>query len=144
MEATTTSTRTSHERDDKSMGADVTMIPLVDMMNDDCLHAMDNLIDISLASLPITCDDFAVDMLCPKCLQCSPIVASKMLNNSSFKCLVCNNVAMLSNEIAPIAFSNFRYFRVPMLRIFHPSLCMLPIHIFHTSHLLLVRLVMCK
>ena len=38
MKATTTSTPTSHERDYKGMGVDVTMIPLVDMMNVDCLH----------------------------------------------------------------------------------------------------------
>ena len=222
MEATTTTTPTSHERDDKGMGVDVTMIPLVDMMNDDCLHALDETIDVTYASFPFTCDvlpcthiehvdssicdDIAIDMLCPKCLQYSPIVASKMLNNCSFKCLVCNNVemldnefapmasslfgdfscahidnhdhvfralcnkclnyspivaskmlnncsfkclvcnnvAMLSNEIAPIAFSPFGDFPFSMLRKFNTSLCMLPIHIFHLSHFLLVRLVMCK
>ena len=35
-----------------------------------------------------------------------PIVASKILNNCSFKCLVCNNVDILAYEIAPIAFSH--------------------------------------
>ena len=162
MEATTTTTPTSHERENKGIDIGVcdAMIPLVDMMSD-CLHAMDATFDIAYESFTFPCDtlplhhvdhedlidcnDIAIgmpcyecftfspiacnmltncsfpcvasndendtmNMLCPTCLNYSPIVASKMLNNCSFQCLVCNNVCMLANEIAPIAFSNFGEF----------------------------------
>jgi hypothetical protein len=46
-------------------------------------------------------------MFCSKCLQYSHINATKMLNTCSFQCLVCHNVNILVNEIAPIALSNF-------------------------------------
>ena len=121
MEAPTTSTPTSHERDYKGMGVDVTMIPLVDMMNYGCLHAMDDSIDVTYDSFffpcdtlfetnvdhvesPI-CDNFAMSMPCFECFHFSPIVACNMLNNFSFTCVVCNNVDILAYEIAPIAFS---------------------------------------
>src|SRR5664279_2482023 len=57
MKAPTTTTPTSHERDYKgtNIGVDDAMIPLVDMMNDDCLHVMDAPIDISHAILTTTC-----------------------------------------------------------------------------------------
>ena len=123
MEAPTTSTPTSHERDYQGMGVDVTMFPLVDMMNYDCLHAMDDSIDVTYDSflfpcdtlfetnvdhveLPI-CDGFAMSMPCYECFHFSPIVACNMLSNFSFTCVACTNVEMLDNELAPIAFSNF-------------------------------------
>ena len=52
-------------------------------------------------------NDQMLNMFCATCLQYSPINATKMLNNCSFQCLVCHNVNMLVNEIAPIALSNF-------------------------------------
>jgi hypothetical protein len=51
-------------------------------------------------------DTTTLNMLCNKCMQLSPIVACKMLNNCSFQCLACNNVNILVNEIVPIAISN--------------------------------------
>ena len=38
------------------MGLDVTMIPLVDMMKDDCLHVMDEPIDVTYDSFLFPCD----------------------------------------------------------------------------------------
>jgi hypothetical protein len=52
-------------------------------------------------------NDKNLNMFCAKCLQYSPINATKILNIFSFQCLVCNNVNMLVNEIAPIALSSF-------------------------------------
>ena len=74
--------------------------------------------------------DHAFRALCNKCLNYSPIVATKMLNNCSFKCLVCNNVAILSNEIAPIAFSNFGDFSCAYVENFPPF----TLHVHH-SHI---------
>ena len=152
MEAPTTTTPNSHERENKcnDMGVDDAMISLVDMMDCDCLHAMDDTLDVTYESFIFPCDDLtlhnvdhvelykcddiAIDMscyeafifptiacndthhmvdkndccvatnlminfsfpmfvdnhastmnmLCHKCLNYSPIVASKMLNNFSF------------------------------------------------------------
>jgi hypothetical protein len=50
--------------------------------------------------------DKILNMVCAQCLQYSSINATKMLNNWSFKCLVCNNVNMFENKKAPIALSN--------------------------------------
>jgi len=147
MEAPTTSTPTSHERDYQGMGVDVTMIPLVDMMNYDCLHAMDDSFEVTYDSflfpcdtlfetnvdqveLPI-CDDFAMSMPCYECFYFSPIVACNMLNNFSFTCVACTNVEMLDNEIAPIAFSILETFHFLLWTLFHPSLCIVTIHICH-------------
>nr|XP_051216091.1 uncharacterized protein LOC127333725 [Lolium perenne]XP_051216092.1 uncharacterized protein LOC127333725 [Lolium perenne]XP_051216093.1 uncharacterized protein LOC127333725 [Lolium perenne]XP_051216094.1 uncharacterized protein LOC127333725 [Lolium perenne]XP_051216095.1 uncharacterized protein LOC127333725 [Lolium perenne]XP_051216096.1 uncharacterized protein LOC127333725 [Lolium perenne]XP_051216097.1 uncharacterized protein LOC127333725 [Lolium perenne]XP_051216098.1 uncharacterized p len=55
-------------------------------------------------------NDKILNMFCDIYLQYSPINATKMLNTCSFQCLVCNDVNMLVNEIAPIALSNFRDF----------------------------------
>ena len=59
MEATTTTTPTSHERENKGndISVDDAMIPLVDMMNCDCLHAMDDTFDIAYDSFIFPCDD---------------------------------------------------------------------------------------
>ena len=62
MEATTTSTPTSHERHKKgNMGVNDAMIPLVDMMNcvddeNDLLHGMDDFCDITYDSFSFPCD----------------------------------------------------------------------------------------
>ena len=108
----------------------------IDMPCFECFHfsPIVNSNMMTNCSLPMFVEnhDHTFRTLCNKCLTYSPIIASKMLNNCSFKCLVCNNAEILSNEISLIAFSNFGIFPVPMLRIFHPSLCMLPIHILHT------------
>src|SRR3954465_13372465 len=62
-----------------------------------------------------------LNMLCTRCLQYSSILASKMMNNCSFQCLVCNKVNELVNEFAPIKFSHIEDFaivhvnHVPML-----------------------------
>jgi hypothetical protein len=54
--------------------------------------------------------DKILNMFCAQGLQYSPINAAKMLNDCSFKCLVCNNVDMFENEKAPIALSNNKDF----------------------------------
>ena len=46
-------------------------------------------------------NDKTLNMFCAKCLQFSPINASKMFNNCSSQCLVCNNVNIIVNDIAP-------------------------------------------
>ena len=160
MEAPTSSTPTSHEREYQGMGVDVIMIPLVDMMTFDCLHAMDDLVDSSYdtflfpcdtlfqtnvnhVELPI-CDDFSMSMPCFECFHFSPIVACNMLNNFSFKSVACNNVEMFDNEIAPIAFSHIGDVYFHLWTLFHPSLCIVTIHICHIFQLILVCLVMCK
>ena len=57
MKAPTTTTPTSHEKDNKGMGVDVTMIPLVDMINDDSMHVMYETIDVTYDSFLFPCDD---------------------------------------------------------------------------------------
>ena len=71
-------------------------------------------------------NDTTLDMFCTRCLQYSHINASKMLNNCSFQCLVCKNVNVLVNEIAPIALSHngdFAYIHVA-----HVPMHTLPTH----------------
>jgi hypothetical protein len=78
MEATTTSTPTSHERDYKGMHIGVdddAMIPLVDMMTCDNLHVMDDDIDIIYAPIIFT----------------FPPIACNMLNTCSFPYITCND-----------------------------------------------------
>ncbi len=70
-------------------------------------------------------NDKILNMFCAKCLQYSPISATKMLNTCSFQCLVCNDVNMLVNEIAPIALSNFgdfAYIHVEHVPMFTPHI----------------------
>ena len=67
-------------------------------------------------------DDDATYMLCPRCFYFSPIIASKMLNNCSFKCLLCNDESLISYENAHIAFSKFGYFSFCHVENFSPSL----------------------
>ena len=59
MSATTTTTPTSHERYYKgnNIGVDGdAMLPLVDMMNCDDLHAMDDTFDVTYARFIFPCD----------------------------------------------------------------------------------------
>ena len=93
------------------MGVDDAMIPQVDMMNYDDLHAMDDTFDITYESflfpcdaLPLedthmvhvahvelfSCDDIAIDMPCYSRFI-FPIVACNMMKNCSFKCIACND-----------------------------------------------------
>ncbi len=70
-------------------------------------------------------NDTILNMFCEKCLQYSPISATKMLNTCSFQCLVCNDVNMLVNEIAPIAlshFGDFAYIHVEHVPMFTPHI----------------------
>src|SRR3954469_9800735 len=91
-----------------------------DADNDAC-HVVTNL--KNNCSFPIFVDnnDKTLNMFCTRCLQYSSILASKMMNNCSFQCLVWNKVNVLVNEIAPIAFSHKEDFtivhvnHVPML-----------------------------
>nr|XP_051184036.1 uncharacterized protein LOC127298121 isoform X2 [Lolium perenne] len=150
MEPTTSTTPTSYERDYKGtyMGVDDAMIPLVDMMIYECLHELDDPIAMSYASFTFPCDtcdttivdhveivacdnltmpcyDTNLNMFCATCLQYSPISATKMLNTFSFQCLVCHNVNMLVNEIAPIAlsqFGDFAYIHVEHVPMFTPHI----------------------
>ena len=107
MEATTTTTPTSHERENKGIDIGVcdAMIPLVDMMSD-CLHAMDATFDIAYESFTFPCDtlplhhvdhedlidcnDIAIGMPCYECFTFSPI-ACNMSTNCSFPCIACND-----------------------------------------------------
>ena len=108
MEATTTTTPTSHEKDYKGMntGVDDESVPLVDLHNCDDLHAMDDTFDIAYESflfpcdaLPLhnvdhvellDCDDISIDMPCYRRFI-FPIVACNMMNNCSLKCVACND-----------------------------------------------------
>jgi hypothetical protein len=136
LEAPTTTTPTSHERDYKGndMGVDDAMIPLVDMMNCDCLHAMDDCSDISYASFTFpcddlvptnddhvesfACDDIAIDMPCYRCFIFPPVIASNMLNNCSFRCLDCNdamNACVVTNLMNNCSFPMFvRNYDIPL------------------------------
>nr|XP_051228399.1 uncharacterized protein LOC127345890 [Lolium perenne] len=70
-------------------------------------------------------NDKMLNMFCATCLQYSPISATKMLNTFSFQCLVCNDVNMLVNEIAPIAlshFGDFAYIHVEHVPMFTPHI----------------------
>nr|XP_051207205.1 uncharacterized protein LOC127322837 isoform X2 [Lolium perenne]XP_051207206.1 uncharacterized protein LOC127322837 isoform X2 [Lolium perenne] len=150
IEPTSSTTPTSYERDYKGtyMGVDDTMIPLVDMMIYECLHELDDPIAMSYASFTFPCDtcdttivdhveivacdnltmpcyDTNLNMFCATCLQYSPINATKILNTCSFQCLVCNDVNMLVNEIAPIAlspFGDFAYIHVEHVPMFTPHI----------------------
>ena len=114
MKAPTTTTPTSHERYYKgnNIGVDDAMIPLVDMMTCDDMHAMDDTFDVTYArfifpcdALPLDnihhmvhvdhvelfdCDDIAIDMPCYRTFT-FPIVACNMMKNCSFKCFACND-----------------------------------------------------
>ena len=167
MDPPTSTTPTSNESAYKgnNIGVDDAMIPLVDMMNFECMHdlddpfatshatftfpcdaLLDNIVDhvevsscdtmtmpcyesfnfstiacnmSTTCSLPcIACndndkDDISFRMLCPKCLHYSMIVASKIVNNCSFLCLVCKNAYFIVHEMAPIAFSLFDDHELP-------------------------------
>jgi hypothetical protein len=83
-----------------------------------CIACNDDNDTLVVTTLPNNCSfprfvdnkDKILNMFCAQCLQYSSINATKMLNNCSFKCLVCNNVNMLDNETAPIALSTNEYF----------------------------------
>jgi hypothetical protein len=88
------------------MGVDDAMIPLVDMMNFDDLHAMDDTCSTTYASfifpcdtLPLhnvdhvklfDCDDIAIDMPCYRSFV-YPLIVCNMPENFSFKCFACND-----------------------------------------------------
>ena len=109
MEANATITPTSYQRYEqgKNKGVDDAMIPLVDMMTCDDWHAMDDVCDITYASLifpcdtlPLhnvehvklfDCDDVAIVMPCSK-RYVDDIIACTLLNNCSFQCFACNDV----------------------------------------------------
>src|SRR3954464_7068244 len=57
-------------------------------------------------------NDKTLNMFCTGCLQYSSILASKMMNNCSFQCLVCNKVNVLVHEFTPIAFSHIEDFAI--------------------------------
>jgi hypothetical protein len=70
-------------------------------------------------------NDKMLHIFCAICLQYSPINATKILNTCSFQCLVCNDVNMLVNEIAPLALSNFgdfAYIHVEHVPMFTPHI----------------------
>jgi hypothetical protein len=99
-----------------------------------CIACNDNDNDACVVTtLPNNCsfhrfvdnNDNMLNMFCSKCLQYSTISATKMLNTCSFQCLVCHNVNMLVNEIAPIALSNFgdfAYIHVEHVPMFTPHI----------------------
>jgi hypothetical protein len=131
IEFPTSSTPTSKECDDKgnTIGVGDAMIPLVDMnmlsyecftlapiacnmLNNcsfPCIACNDDNDTLVVTTLPNNCSfprfvynkDKIVNMFCAQCLQFSSINATKMLNNCSFQCLVCNNVTMFENEKPP-------------------------------------------
>jgi hypothetical protein len=135
MELPTSTTPTSKECDYKgnNIGVGDAMLPLVDMnmlsyecftlspiacnmLNNcsfPCIACNDDNDACVVTTLPNNCSfprfvdnkDKILNMFCAQCLQYSSINATKMLNNCSFKCLVCNNVNMFENEKAPIALS---------------------------------------
>jgi hypothetical protein len=129
MEATATSTPTTHERDYKGMDIGVdddAMILLVDMMTCGSLHATFTITYASIYPCD-TCDatvdhvhmpigyDMSINMPCYERCTFSPI-ACNMLNNCSFTCFACNddnNAFMIQNEIAPIALSHNKDFSFP-------------------------------
>ena len=76
-------------------------------------------------------DDISFRMLCPKCLHHSMILASKIVNNCSFLCLVCKNAYFIVHEMAPIAFSLFDDHELPHA-MNAPSCHMHHRHAFHT------------
>jgi hypothetical protein len=108
MESPTSTTPTSNECDYKgnNIGVDDAMIPLVDMMICECLHVMDDAIDITYApfifpydALPLhnvehvesfDCDDISMNMPLYECFTFPP-TACNMLNNCSFPCTACTN-----------------------------------------------------
>jgi hypothetical protein len=140
MELPTSTTPTSKECDYKgnNIGVGDAMIPLVNMnmLSYECFTlspiACDRLNNCSfpciacnddndvcvVTTLPNNCSfprfvdnkDKIMNMFCAQCLQYSSINATKMLNTCSFKCLVCNNVNMFDEEMAPIAISNIEDF----------------------------------
>jgi hypothetical protein len=108
MEAPTSTTPTSHERDYKgnNIGVDDAMIPLVDMMTCDDVHAMDDTFDITYDSFIFPCDDLpshnvdhvelfdcdaiSIDMPCYRYFV-YPLIACDMPNNFSSTCFACND-----------------------------------------------------
>nr|XP_051180967.1 uncharacterized protein LOC127295098 [Lolium perenne] len=191
MDPPTSTTPTSNESAYKgnNIGVDDAMIPLVDMMNFECMHDLDDPFATSHATFTFPCDallDNIVDhveliacdtmtmpcyeiftfsphandndhacvvtplmntcsfnrvvdnndnisfrMLCPKCLHHSMILASKIVNNCSFLCLVCKNAYFVVHEMAPIAFSIFDGHELPHA-MNAPSCHMHHRHAFHT------------
>jgi hypothetical protein len=140
MELPNSKTPTSKECDYKgnNIGVGDAMIPLVDMnmlsyecftlypitcnmLNNcsfPCIACNDDNDNFVVTTLPNNCSfprfinnkDKIVNMFCAQCLQYSSIIATKMLNTCSFKYLVCNNVNMFDDEMAPIAISNNKDF----------------------------------
>ncbi|KAK1648828.1 hypothetical protein QYE76_066633 [Lolium multiflorum] len=76
-------------------------------------------------------NDNMLNMLCPKCLHYSMFLASKIVNNDSFLCLVCKNAYFIVHEMAPIAFSIFDDPKLPHA-MNAPSCHMHHHHAFHT------------
>ena len=130
-EAPTSSTPTSHERDYQGMGVDVTMNPLVEMMNVDCLHELDDSFDVTYECFLFPCDTLpqnnvdhvvssigdknTIHLFCNQCFYYSPFITTKTIKTCSFKCLVCNDEPLIYNEIAPIALSHFRDFTFSLM-----------------------------
>jgi hypothetical protein len=138
MELPTSTTPTSKECDYKgnNIGVGAAMILLVDMMIRECFTlppvACNMFNNFSFPCIACNDDDDAcvvttlsnncsfprfvdnkdkiLNMFCAQCLQYSSINATKMLNNCSFQCLVCNNVNIFDNEKAPIGLSNIEDF----------------------------------
>jgi hypothetical protein len=79
-----------------------------------CIACNDDNDTLVVTALPNNCSfprfvdnkDIIVNMFGAQCLQYSSISATKMLNNCSFQCMVCNHVNMFDNAKAPIALSN--------------------------------------
>ena len=115
VEHTTTTIPTSNESDyqGKTKGIDETMIPLVDMKNDELFPLTCNMRTTCSFTCVVDIDDISFRMLCPKCLHYSMILASKIVNNCSFLCLVCKHAHFIVNERAPIAFSILEDARLP-------------------------------
>src|SRR4051812_34919046 len=123
-EATTSTTPTSYERyhQGNNKGVDDAMIPLVDMMNCEDMHAMDDTYDITYASSTFPCDALplhninhvelfdcyiiSINMPCYASCMYPPIaldlpchashsispVACDKMNACYFNCFACNNI----------------------------------------------------
>ena len=115
VEHTTTTIPTSTESDyqGKTKGIDESMIPLVDMKNDELFPLAYNMRTTCSFTCVVDNDDIGFRMLCPTCLQYSIILASKIVTNCSFLCLLCKNAYFIVHEMAPIAFSIFDDSKLP-------------------------------
>ena len=92
-------------------------------MNVDCLHELDDSLDVTYESFLFPCDTLpknnvdhvdysigdnnAIHLFCNKCFYYSPFIATKSMKTCSFKCLIYNDEPLIYNEIAPIVLSHF-------------------------------------